>query len=421
MNYYNTDSALQPKHPSFTTSAFKSELFGTVQHPSNILKELLSLWPTTHKVKAMILTWLDGWLKGGKEWVYATSRALSDEFGYDHKTFWKHLKELVEDGILERRKALRWPTDQAFAYRINFERLLEVYYLSAVESLLKPRNALTLRLLSQNWNIEIGITEHGDCTNWNIDVPKTEQSHNSSLIHTKSPQHHVWEKNLSFKEEEIDQQNCPAGLAPQDPGFNSEEINEKKSSLPPPEIEISSAAVEEKINKMVPLVPVPSGQGFGKQKQPAINMDAAAKAIAKVNESIDEPLKPIRFNAVCGTIAKYPQNFAGALAAVQQGLEDGWMKNPTGYLIKALQEGINPEPTPDSKSVSIMGRNQWWKWLGQQWGTDKRNRLIQRISDIGEGLRVYFASGFSYPFEIIRDMDLEIIEGMALQMPDLST
>jgi hypothetical protein len=92
------------------------------------------------------------------------------------------------------------------------------------------------------------------------------------------------------------------------------------------------------------------------------------------------------------------------------------MKNPTGYLIRALKEGIKVE----NNISCAMSRDYWWTWVGENWGKEKRNSLIERISDLGQGLNVYFTNGLECLFDDIKQLSLEEVEALALETSETS-
>lgn len=109
-------------------SSFTSATLGAVHRPVNILKEFLELFSRGNKCKAVILSWLDGKLFSGSEWVRVTFQDLADTLGYCRETIAKHIKELVELKILEEtvKGKKPFPTDTAKKYRLNVEKLLEL-------------------------------------------------------------------------------------------------------------------------------------------------------------------------------------------------------------------------------------------------------------------------------------------------------
>lgn len=107
---------------------FTSAVLGEVQHPTNIIREYLEKFRGTQKCKALILSWLDGWIQtklrqGKPPWVYVTSQELAIASGYCRDTVHRHLKQLCERKIIQRLPYKRWPTDNIFSYTIDFEKL----------------------------------------------------------------------------------------------------------------------------------------------------------------------------------------------------------------------------------------------------------------------------------------------------------
>ncbi len=102
---------------------FQSSMLGDVQHPINLIREYLDAFGS--KPKAAILSWLDSWNKSGKEWVWLVLEDLATELGWCRDTLHRHLKELLNLNVIERKLARRWPTDQAFQYRLNQDELLK--------------------------------------------------------------------------------------------------------------------------------------------------------------------------------------------------------------------------------------------------------------------------------------------------------
>jgi len=111
--------------------SFTSAFLGEVQHPKNVLREYLAAF--RNKCQADILSWLDGWTKTKQSqnksdcWIWLVLKDLASELGYCKDTVFRHLKNLVELGILERREAKRWCTDKAWEYRIVPEQLAQYF------------------------------------------------------------------------------------------------------------------------------------------------------------------------------------------------------------------------------------------------------------------------------------------------------
>lgn len=109
--------------------SFTSAFLGEVQHPKNVLREYLTAF--RNKCQADILSWLDGWtntkrLQNKSDcWIWLVLKDLASELGYCKDTVFRHLKTLVELGIIERREAKRWCTDKAWEYRIVPEQLVQ--------------------------------------------------------------------------------------------------------------------------------------------------------------------------------------------------------------------------------------------------------------------------------------------------------
>lgn len=109
-------------------SPFMSAFLGGVQHPINILQEYLAAFG--NKCQAAILSWLDNWTKtkrkeGESDWVWLVLSDLAAELGYCKDTIFRHLRSLLELGVVERQRAKRWATDRAWKYRIVPTQLAE--------------------------------------------------------------------------------------------------------------------------------------------------------------------------------------------------------------------------------------------------------------------------------------------------------
>ena len=100
---------------------FFSSVLGAVQHPINIMPEYFDAFGS--KPKAAILTWLDTWGNSGKEWVWLVLEELAQKLKWCRDTLHRHIRELLKLGVIERKRANRWPTDQAYQYRLNHEEL----------------------------------------------------------------------------------------------------------------------------------------------------------------------------------------------------------------------------------------------------------------------------------------------------------
>lgn len=100
---------------------FFSSVLGEVQHPINLIREYLDAFGS--KPKAAILSWLDTWGNSGKEWVWLVLEDLATQLGWCRDTIHRHLKDLLKLNVVERKRANRWHTDQAFQYRLNHQEL----------------------------------------------------------------------------------------------------------------------------------------------------------------------------------------------------------------------------------------------------------------------------------------------------------
>jgi DNA-binding MarR family transcriptional regulator len=94
--------------------------------PINLLEEYLSIFRGRQKSKAYLLSWLDNWIfkkkrDGQAPWIYVVLQDLADDLGYCRDTVHRHLKDLVEMGLLDRKPYKRWATDNIWQYTINFE------------------------------------------------------------------------------------------------------------------------------------------------------------------------------------------------------------------------------------------------------------------------------------------------------------
>ncbi len=365
------------------TAQFTTATLGPVSHPSNLLMEFLEVWQKRDKVKACILSWFDSWhkSKGETGWICASYQQIAKAFGYCRDTIWRHLTDLIQEGYVRcrhlRKEEKSYPTDTRKMYQINFVKLRQK---------VGQENQESSCLKSDGYPSEVQTLEAESQTDLNSfsNLSKT------SLTHQAALESCVCEEGLKIFSEQEQIQKTEECSNHEALSHNNAESNTEEFS------QHSELKTQGETNSV--------DQPKGSEED-----QGSAQLLTKLNELIHFPLLPIRFNAVKWVIDKYRENLVGAVAAVEQGLIEGWITNPTGYLIKALQEGISVE----AESSHSMGRNQWWKWIAQEWGHDKRNCLIERISDLGEGLKVYFSNGLEYPFEEVKLMSLAEVEVLA--------
>lgn len=105
-------------------STFKSSSLGAIDSPLNILKEVLRVFNKADKCKTAIISFFDS-KNFYIEWVRMTFEDLALSLGYCRATIAKHVKQLIEAGILECRPSHRFPKDTANEYKINSDVLIE--------------------------------------------------------------------------------------------------------------------------------------------------------------------------------------------------------------------------------------------------------------------------------------------------------
>jgi len=145
---------------------FTSAFLGQVQHPINILQEYLSAFG--NKCQAAILSWLDNWTKtkrkeGESDWVWIVLQDLAAELGYCKDTIFRHLRQLLQMGVVERQRARRWATDRAWKYRIVSDNLAQYTY------------------LAENQTVDLRESEHGDAEASTSRVQNTDNNIDSIL------------------------------------------------------------------------------------------------------------------------------------------------------------------------------------------------------------------------------------------------
>ncbi|WP_413167741.1 hypothetical protein ACL6C3_13705 [Capilliphycus salinus ALCB114379] len=388
------------KHLTTTskTAQFTTATLGVVRHPSNLLVEFLEVWKRRSKVKACILSWLDRahLSKGETGWICASYQQIGKAFGYCRDTIGRHLKDLIQDGYIRRRNLLphekRYPTDTRKMYQINFPKLREKVDNEILTPSYDKSDGYPLKYQTVDVKNQTDLNSYSNLSK-------------SSLTHQeKAPlEKCVCVRGLEIFSERGESQE-------QEIFLEQPEFSEHPELLEPEELSENQDLSECK--------KFPTLQEISEDSQPSTppQNSGHAQLITKLNQSIRPPLKPIQLGSVQWAMRRYPENITGAIKAVQQGLKQGWMKNPTGYLIRALKEGIKVE-----QNISgAMSRDYWWTWVGENWGKEKRNSLIERVSDYGWGLNVYFANGLERPFDEIKQLSLEEVEVLALETPKTS-
>ncbi|MEA5498361.1 hypothetical protein VB834_15270 [Limnoraphis robusta Tam1] len=396
------------------TAQFTTATLGVVRHPSNLLVEFLEVWKRRSKVKACILSWLDSWhiSKGETGWICASYQQIGKAFGYCRDTIGRHLKDLIKDGYIRRRNLLphekRYPTDTRKMYQINFPKLREKVDNEILTPSYDKSDGYPLKYQTVDVENQTDLNSYSNLSK-------------SSLTHQeKAP----LEKCVCVRGLEIFSER---GESPEKEVFletqefsNNQELSNRQELLEKPEV-LESEEVSE-CEKFTTHPEIGESENFSTNQEISEDFQPTtppqnsshAELITKLNQSIRPPFKPIQLGSVEWVMRRYPENITGAIKAVKQGLKQGWMKNPTGYLIRALKEGIKVE-----QNISgAMSRDYWWTWVGENWGKEKRNSLIERVSDLGQGLSVYFTNGLERPFDEIKQLSLEEVEALALETPE---
>lgn len=217
---------------------FTSAVLGEVQHPINILKEYLSAFK--NKCKAAILSWLDQWTKhkrkkGESPWIWIVLEDLAQELGYCRDTIFRHLKDLLREGIIIRQRAMRWSTDQAWKYRLNTEDL-------------KSRTKSDVLASNKNQTLEVLKSDSGRSDflpsrvqNSDIYIESSLNSNLATTLNTR-PTHPVVVVNECEKEEEVSQEvmcgQSPHRVEFEIEGENLEPINSDEGKFSAADAEI---------------------------------------------------------------------------------------------------------------------------------------------------------------------------------------
>jgi DNA-binding Lrp family transcriptional regulator len=338
-------------------TTFTSSVLGEVNHPINILKEYKQAFG---RIKASILTWIDGWLKtriakGLNKWVRLTLNDVAVDLGYCKKTIHKHLRELVEMGILVREKAGWFPTDTSHAYKINTDVILR--YLCSK----KKYTASGVFGNQQQCNHEPLVVEK--CATY-IDSSLTSEI----ISHTQQDSAAVEEEVL-----EVDWDALKNKV--------EEEQARLVSECLVTEEQVTLVSNQEEPDQTTDTLCVDKQTSVDLSNEPIKREDNHSAVVCKVKtvttskeiesnkpyqEEISEirrELRQLRINpeACMSAVLRHWGNVNNALARVREALADGWCKNPEGLFISSCKNGAKPQ-----KSAVATGFNQWFDWARKQ-------------------------------------------------------
>ncbi|MBW4596256.1 MAG: hypothetical protein KME46_25960 [Brasilonema angustatum HA4187-MV1] len=351
-------------------TTFTSSVLGEVNHPINILKEYKEAFGRT---KAAILTWIDGWLKtriakGLNKWVRLTLNDVAADLGYCKKTIHKHLRELVEMGILVREKAGWFPTDTSHAYKMDTDVILQ--YLCSK----KKYTASGVFGNQQQCNHEPLVVEK--CATY-IDS----SSLDSKLIsHTQ--QDAAVGENLEVDWDTLENQVARW----EESQLTSEQLVEEEQARLVSECLITEEQATLVSNQEEPDQPtdtlcVDKQTSVDLSNQPIKREDNYSVVVCKVKtvttskeiesnkpcqEEISEirrELRQLRINpeACMSAVLRHWGNVNNALARVREAIADGWCKNPEGLFISSCKNGAKPQ-----KSAVAVGFKEWFDWARKQ-------------------------------------------------------
>ncbi|AUB36162.1 Winged helix-turn-helix DNA-binding domain [Nostoc flagelliforme CCNUN1] len=353
---------------------FYSFVLGEVSHPVNVLKEFLAVFPKRQKVKASILSYIDGWHVTGHEWVRVTVNQLAQHLGYCAETISRHMAELVDEKLVERSFAKWWHCDRSYQYRINRAELIVALGGSPI-----PQKS-----------------DHGclDLPDINTNLESDLKDLNTELVQEKK-------KELGDEEQEnaVDELDDEAikRLIAESPFMQEEpELEEQPHS---PEI------LEPEIPKVFDVLK--------EAETKAINFDA---------------LERLRHVGV--PLTKQIRNYLSDKFKIAI---DGYQPDNSGYTtlenIAALEEeaavkGLNDPLKSFWAAVKSSWRprhdvKRWWEAAAAAFGTEKRDRLIKHgVGEIGGQPMVRFdlAHGLVFPLELAWRMSWVEIEDLATQL-----
>ena len=352
-------------------ATFTSAFLGEVQHPKNTLHEYLTTF--RNKCQADILSWLDNWTRtkrsqGKEDWIWLVTSKLATELGYCKDTIIRHLDKLLNLGVIDRKKALRWSCDQAYEYRIVSEKL---------SGLVQQEEKQTIDSL---------ITDHPQSDNRPSIVQNPTTYTNSCITHTELT--HTT-NSAAVEEKQIEEQPHEETR-----GRNSNVVDD---SCSPPTCSGLSDGVLHPLKKITKITEDSSTPGITDEASPS------AEEIKDVEIELRRLSPDININPqVKSAIRSFWHNVPAGLARVKTAIAQGWCKQPTGLFVQTLKNGASrdeeavvvtkeyPRPTleqlnqlgelgelvytkfnepgyPEVLTIKILGKNEllpWWVVLG---------------------------------------------------------
>ncbi|MGH2412268.1 MAG: hypothetical protein ACRDEA_00935 [Microcystaceae cyanobacterium] len=341
-------------------TTFTSAVLGEVNHPINILKEYKQAFGRT---KAAILTWIDGWLKtriakGLNKWVRLTLNDVAADLGYCKKTIHKHLRELVEMGILVREKAGWFPTDTSHAYNLNTDVIHKYLCLE------KKYTASGVEGNQQECKDKPLVVEK--CSTY-IDSSLTSEI----ISHTQQDSAAVGENDL----EEVDWDTLEKQVArwEEEQLTSKQLIEEEQATLTSNQEESDQTTDTLFVDKQTEVNSSNesiSHEGKGSAAVCKVKTVTTSKEIESNKPSREEisevsrELRQLRVNpdACMSVIVSNWGNVTGAIVYLKEALQK-WkqVNSPIAVFKSACQKGLKAEGT-----TTATGFNQWFDWARKQ-------------------------------------------------------
>lgn len=289
---------------------FTSGSLGEVKTPVNILKEFLATFNRRQKCKAAILSWLDGRHYYGQDWIRVTFETLADALGYCRETISKHMRELIEMGLVECDRSQLFPKDTACVYQINQSKLIESLEISRCEKI----------------NIDERKNSHVSENNFATYIS------NSKSV--KSQQQAASKKGLEPDWDAIEEQT--------EYGAQAQSVAEQSSFE-----EVTVTSPTKNVNRDSKTNSI----NYNLDRSSAADDEDEEKPTSKELRDIYQQLREIPCtpafklnNQIQATVAKHWSNVPGAIAYLKEAIRT-WkrVESPEAVFIKACKQGNKPE------------------------------------------------------------------------------